>query len=316
MLDDIPGAFKCGHRFHCPQWPAISDWVSTRYSEDQWHVAWTTLGKDWLEHLRSELSGDYAIHESTNFLLLSNQPARQAKRLLEHCEYACQTILRTLDGVARDEGYGKHVVLWFSDMKTYYDYLADFYPEEGEFALSGGVCLNEGYRHMALCQVDDQLPIRTVAHELNHVLLSHLPLPMWLNEGVTQVMEDIVVDASNFFVSPELACEHRNYWNEMTIQQFWDGNSFASPDEGQRLSYHLAQILVRNLMSDYPKQMLKFLASADQADAGNAALQKLCRITLGQRVKQFLGAGDWEPRVDAFRQSGRFALVTVKVLKP
>ncbi len=42
---------------------------------------------------------------------------------------------------------------------------------------------------------------------------------MWLNEGVTQVMEDIVVDASEFLASPEWAREHRDYWNATTIQR-------------------------------------------------------------------------------------------------
>ena len=91
---------------------------------------------------------------------------------------------------------------------------------------------------------------------------------------------------------------HREYWNNDTIHSFWSGDSFYSPDDGQELSYHLSQILYRNLMSDYPTQMRGFLNAANFSDAGNSALLDVCGVSLYDRVVQFLGNGEWSPRAD------------------
>lgn len=237
----------------------------------------------------------YVVTESSEFLLLSKDSAELSDRLLGFCENARRTILETLVDVARDEGFGKHVVLAFEDIENYYDYIADFYPDKGEFALSGGIFLDHGYGHFVICMAYGNEHDRTIAHELNHALIRHLPLPLWLNEGVTQVVEDIVVGSSYFAVDHTTIRRHREYWSGESIHAFWSGSSFFSPDEGQELSYHLSQVLFRNLMSDFPKQISEFLNTAIYRDAGNSALKRLCQTSLGHRVKQFLGEGTWEP---------------------
>ena len=258
-ISSIPNAFDVGHRFVRPNWTVITDWVTARVAADQLNDTWTTLARDWLDQLRRSLPNEYAITESDEFLLLTKSDSRVSNRLLESCEHARRTILETLGEVARDQGYGKHVVIGFADTESYYDYITDFYPEEGEFALSGGMFLDVGYGHFVMCLAYGDQYERTIAHELNHALLRHLPLPLWLNEGVTQVMEDMVIGYSNFSVD-------------------------------------LSQVLFRNLMSDFPRQISKFLNAANYGDAGDAALRQLCRTSLGDRVKQFLGDGDWQAR--------------------
>ena len=73
------------------------------------------------------------------------------------------------------------------------------------------------------------------------------------------------------------------------------GDSFHSPDEGKELSYHLSQVLFRNLMADFPQKIDDLLNTAHYSDAGNQALQQLCKVSLGERVSQFLGEGEWQP---------------------
>ncbi|WP_302118776.1 hypothetical protein [Allorhodopirellula heiligendammensis] len=245
--------------------------------------------------LRETLGDSYLVTESHNFALLARNDARLYSRLLASCEHARRTILETLPNVARDEGYGKHVVLAFADAESYYDYVSDFYPEEGDFAPSGGIFLDQGYGHFAICLAYGSDHERVIAHELNHNLLRHLPLPLWLNEGITQVMEDLVVGSSYFITDHHMVRRHRAYWTREMIDAFWSGDSFFSPDEGQALSYHLAQVLFRNFMSDYPKQVSPVLNAAHYADAGDAAFRQFCGVSLGDRVRQFLGEGNWEP---------------------
>lgn len=294
-LSAIPRAIEKGGRFIKPNWEAVHEWVDGNVPTDQRNAIWTRLAGEWLEALRKTLGDEYAIAESDEFMLVGRTDARLTNRILSSSEHAKRTILKTLPDVARDEGYGKHVVLAFSDMESYYDYISDFYSEEGEFGLSCGVFLDEGYGHFAICLAYGDDYERTIAHELNHNLLRHLPLPLWVNEGVTQVMEDMVLGGSYFSTNHEIVRRHRAYWNPETINAFWSGESFSSPDDGQELSYHLSQVLFRNLMSDFPKHISPFLNSAHYADAGDQALQQFCKTSLADRVEQFLGKGTWAP---------------------
>ena len=41
-----------------------------------------------------------------------------------------------------------------------------------------------------------------------------------------------------------------------------------------------------------------FLNTANFVDAGNSALHDACDVSLGDRVAQFLGDGDWAPHAD------------------
>jgi len=183
-----------------------------------------TLTNQWLEMLREPLGESYVITESQEFALLAINDSRLHNRILASCEHARRTILQTLPAVARDEGYGKHVVLAFADTESYYDFVSDFDPEEGEFALSGGVFLDQGYGHFAICLAYGDDYERVIAHELNHNLLRHLPLPLWLNEGITQVMEEIVVGSSYFSTDHHMVRRHRAYWTREMIDAFWSGD--------------------------------------------------------------------------------------------
>ncbi|WP_442506027.1 hypothetical protein SH528x_004847 [Novipirellula sp. SH528] len=278
-----------------PKWEAIASWVASNVESISLNEYWTQIARDWLARLAQSLPRGYAVLESPEFLLLASDESL-GKRLLSYSERARRIILTTLDGVASNEGHGKHVVLLFADIESYYDYVTDFYPDEGEFALSGGMFLDVGYGHFAVCPAYGDDYERVIAPELNHALLRHLPLPLWLNEGVTQVMEDVVQDSSYFMMDHEILRRHRAYWNAKTIDIFWSGDSFYAPDEGQELSYHLSQVLFRNLMSDYPKAVKEILINANFVDAGNSAFVDSCNMPLAERVAQFLGDGPWAPR--------------------
>lgn len=297
-LISIPNAVETREGMPRPNWPVVSDWVESNVSSSNHGDAWIALAADWLDALGAALPAGYSRIESEEFMLLTNTESSVANRLLNWCENSRTIILDTLSGIARDDGLGKHVVLVFGDSDTYYDYLADFYPDQGEFGLSGGMFLDHGYGHLVLCMnYADQLE-RIIAHEITHALLRHLPMPLWLSEGVTQVVEDTVVGGSYFMIDREMVQRHRRCWNSNTIHSFWSGDCFFSPDEKQNLGYHLSQVLFRNLLTDYPRQVADFLNAAHYSDAGNAALIDACGVTLGDRMVQFLGAGEWNPRTD------------------
>src|SRR5690349_18061838 len=84
---------------------------------------------------------------------------------------------------------GPLVILLFADAETYGLYTSPFNPQEEEIR-SGGMCLRQGYVHVALRPYPLESLQRILLHEMTHACLSHLSLPLWLEEGVTQLAED------------------------------------------------------------------------------------------------------------------------------
>ncbi|MGH8100806.1 MAG: hypothetical protein ACREIW_05880, partial [Chthoniobacterales bacterium] len=194
---------------------------------------------------------------------------------------------------------GKHAVLRFSSEDQYYRYIA-YFDSEGDYAGEGGF-FPRGYMHIAYLRKD--IPgrdRRILVHELTHNMLRPVPLPLWLDEALAILFEnDIAGDRKEALVTPELANEHRNYWNSNTIQEFWRGDSFLKAD-ASKLAYGMARILLDFIVTDIrpaPVEFRDFVLHADRKDAGEAAARDCLGVELSDLVSAFLGPGEWAPRV-------------------
>ncbi len=276
-----------------PDWNEIASRIGDDLSHDELNVAWSKECNDWLEAVSNEYGSDYHIHNSNNFSLLSKESERYVLVFSEFLERTLHRIMKTLDGIAIDEGYGKHVAIIFADIDQYYDYVLMFYPEEGVFGFSSGMYLNEGYGHFVFPTQDISYAEPIAVHELTHACLAHLSIPTWLNEGIAVLMEDVLA-GNHLYLDKEIVAKHEKYWNEESIQGFWSGDSFYSSDEGQELSYNLAHVLVRNLSKDY-KVFREFANDANFQDSGEAACMEHFGSSLQNYVEVFLGNGNWVP---------------------
>lgn len=276
-----------------PDWNEVALRIGDSLDHEDLHSEWSKECEKWLESIVSELGKDYRVEKSPNFSIMSNESERYVHVFSEFLERTLKRILSTLDGIASDKGYGKHVAMIFQDIDQYYEYVGMFFPAEGEFGLSSGMYINEGYGHFVFPsqEIDYIEPI--AVHELTHACLAHLPIPLWLNEGIAVLMEDVLA-GNRLFLDKEMAQRHQKYWNEETIQGFWSGESFVAIDEGQELSYHLAHILTRNISQDFTA-FAKFSNSANYEDAGKMAAQEFLGLSLTQIVGSFLGEGSWQP---------------------
>jgi hypothetical protein len=292
-LEQIPGAVEVRIGMPRVDWHVVWAWIEKNVPEERQLPAWEEFSKSWLELLRDALGGNYVVKESEHFMLLGDCTAEANQLVLSWCEHYRRRILQILTGVSTYDPSAKRPILFFHDRPTYLDYVMDLYPVEGEFADSGGMFMGHGLPHVALWGFNSDTRERTIAHELTHAAMADLPLPSWLNEGVTRVVEDVLLDQSHFWINSEIAREHRTYWNPKTIQAFWSGESFHHPGDVQRLSYSLAEVLVRNLASDHPGKLPALLNAAEASDAGEQALREICKTTLAARVSQFLGPGEW-----------------------
>jgi hypothetical protein len=280
--------------FPRPDWSTIATAIETQPMEN-WNELWTDRAREWVEAIGATLGGAYQLTESETFLVLSAQDKRYVNLLSGFMERARRKILTSLDGIALDDGYGKHVALIFDEQEPYYEYMSYHYPPEGEFALSSGVFLNTDYGHFAFPYLHLSEAEATSAHELTHACLRHIPIPLWLNEGLAVTMEGDICGHHLPRMDSERFNMHAAYWNASTIQEFWSGHAFNRPDEGSGLSYELANQCVRALARDY-KLFSSFANAAVHDDAGEAAAVATFGCGLSALITGFFGDGDWTPQ--------------------
>jgi len=281
-----------------PRWNELSNAIEACLPEERWNEAFTQAALIWAERNRDVVGAPYGVLETDNFIILSPERPRIRKDLGRLMEQALKAIRHHLRGTPQlDKGHGKQVLFVFNDSDLYYQYLAHFYPE-GEHPMSGGVYLSgEGYGHMVLPSAERDVIRNTLIHELTHACLSHLSLPMWIDEAVAMWMEDKLL-GNGLHLDRELYQWHQQTWDPDTIQFFWIGAAWSLPELSE-LSYSLAQVLWRKIETDLdaPQElMVEFIAKAQKSDGGEAAFQELFDHSLRDLVADFLGPGEWAPR--------------------
>jgi hypothetical protein len=290
-LDAIEGALQDDQKFPRPQWKIIHAWIKQHVAADDLPSAWEELAFDWLTAVTNRLGGNYSVNRSRNFLLLTSRKPHAIRSILETSEVATQHLVRWLGPIAEKRGHGPHVVMDFATVEQYYDYISYFYPANSETAGSSGVFLGRGYQHIAIPPSNWMQD--TLIHELTHNRLVHLPLPLWLEEGIAVTMERKIGGRKGGTLDRELQRKHHQYWSSETIPAFWNGRSFKNPDgEISHLSYSLAEILVDLMVQEFPNFM-EFVGRANGKDAGQAAAKEVFDVTLNDIASAFLGPGEW-----------------------
>lgn len=282
-------------RFSRPDWKQLHERIDAeRPTPERRHSFWTEQGREWVHALRAAFGADkFTGYESPNFWLVSSQPEATNRRLIGWAEETRKMVLRAVEIDAAEHLFGKCPILILPDLDHYYEYLSAYLPD-GDHALSGGVYLNYGYGHFVFTFHDFSQAQAVLAHELAHALVGHLPLPLWLNEGVAQLSE-MSVTGRDPCPYEQLRETSDTYWDEETIQDFWSGHGFNRQDEGPLHSYHLAKVLTGWLAKDR-KRFIPFLNEARFDDAGDAALRRHYGFSLGELASDYLGDGPWEPK--------------------
>ena len=300
--DRPPLAFKSGATLPVVDWKAMRALQPPTVDKVALEAFWTGLARDWLEALRAALGPRYAIQESGHFLMLAPLEDSRTKVTLDFAERARKGILEILDGVAAGNFSGKVCLLVFEDEDRYYQYISNYYDKDGEYALSGGMFLQQGYGHFVFVQDEMASMEPTIVHELTHCLLQHLPLPAWLNEGTAVNTERRICPPAGrpLYTPEEMQARHVKFWNESTIQEFWSGKSWLRPDEANELSYDLARNFALLACEDFDA-FRAFANVADAADAGNAAAVKHLGYPVARLAEAVLGEGPWDPDPDSWK---------------
>lgn len=269
-------------------WEKVSDCVERLETEEKRSHTWGLIEHGWLKHMRDALGHGYRISESEQAIVLSSLTNSSAKVTLNYLERTNKRILQVLDGVAELPSWGKDILIIFDDDDAYYRYASYHYPDSGEFAFSSGMYINGGCGHYITQKHDLHVIEPIIAHEATHGCLGHLPIPVWLNEGLAVNMEiRLTGKKSSDWTPDQLRSKHLNFWGTQEIQDFWSGASFTRTDDGNVLSYDLARILVEQFSAD-SDSFKAFILSANKNDAGNLAARQHLNIDLASSVCAFM----------------------------
>jgi hypothetical protein len=308
-LAALPSAFTMDNGFSYLNGADVHELINSKVAEPEQGRAWQDVVAQWLDRLCSDLGGNYVVRESGRFELLSCLSERRANLLFEISEQTLDAISEELGKAAWMMGPGQYPIVAFRDEVEYRRYLRHYHPRgytEQMVADTEGICLREGYVHIALPSRTLQESKRMLAHELTHATTAHLPIPTWLSEGLAMYVERTVVGDPSISVGHELINDLRAFWTEKNIQTFWSGVSFFAPGISNELSYEFAEILFRYVLKS-GKDLIGFLQAASYKDAGQSAAINLLDMDLNDAVVEFLGPGEWRPNPMAIVESWKAA---------
>ena len=277
-LPPFDDAFEVTAGYPRPRWDALWGWVNANVCEQEQHDAVCRIERMWLRRLASHLGGGYALAESPNFFLLSEPNAGAPDTFLGMAETSLGLVRDALEEGPGQDAPGKIPVLLFTEDDDYYDYISQFFPD-GNYGRLSGVCIREGDVHIAL-RCPDEWARRTFVHELVHACLADRDLPVWLEEGVVEVVTRRVTDEPPAHLDSLGRDRHYAFWSWHGLTSFWAGTSFGRPDELQGLSYELAEALVRLINAENPSAFDEYLRVATHADSGESA----ARACLGRSL--------------------------------
>lgn len=278
-------------------WQAVTQWLDGIPSAELQAQGWANCEIAWLQHLRAALGDHYVLRQQGEALLLSSLEPSVAEATLAYMSKTLRRIQRILDGIVQVPEWGKDILIVVDDNASYYQYVAHYYPD-GEFATSSGMHISAGCSHFVTMKADlhDIEPV--IAHEMTHGCLSHLPIPLWLNEGLAVNTEKRVSRSpGSLYTVQEIQQKHLRYWGAREIQEFWSGHSFLRTDDGNLLSYDLAQKIVEHLAADWDR-FKRFVLAANAIDGGASAMLEEFNLDLGEVAAAIIGrdlSPDWTP---------------------
>ncbi|MCB9850744.1 MAG: hypothetical protein H6817_08565 [Phycisphaerales bacterium] len=288
-LKDIPDAIAHAEGFPRLRWDYLQSWLDANVSDVSRPDVEMEAVYQWLERLADELGEAFWINSAKHCVLLTSQSEPSGDDLLRFAEQVVEHLLRVLDLEPTGGDAMKHVIIRLDSVESYYSYLAYHYPE-GEYGGSSGVFINDGLHHIVFHRTPHGIDERIMAHELCHAELASFDVPLWVQEGIAQIVERQVTRVYDAPLNHEAATALREHWQRSGLDAFWSGASFSAPGDAQGFSYLLAQILVSVLIADHKPTFLDFLYDADPADAGDAAAREHFGKSLADIAAGFLGS--------------------------
>lgn len=261
--------FTTLHGIPQPDWGAAEMWLARQPGpESQRPNLKRAIAAAWLDEVRDALTIDHRRWRHAQVEGLGPLEDRGAVIVAEAADRSIGIIEKALLPIRGQSPMPPIAVIGLRSLDDYYSFIAREFSE-GDHATSGGVYLNTGpecFPVLVFPMPRAGDPESVIAHELTHHALHGYGLPLWVEEGITQMMEERVTGASHFRLNQEMADRHTEFWDEAGFERLLSGESFGSPHEDeQELAYHLSQWAVRGMLSSQSARFFAFArACADQ----------------------------------------------------
>lgn len=279
-------------KYPFPFWAKIRAWMKLEVPPEKQRETWNELAREWMNGIGAKFSEPMRLHESQHFILNAPQSYAHAIACLRQLEDYRARIVQSLGPLCGPEWGSKSAVIVTPSPDDFTTYILE-YHHDGAFARPGGVYLNRGFGHFVVPNGTLTQHSGTLAHELCHALIGTRDMPMWLNEAVTQDIESQITGRNRYTLDREIIQDHQAYWTDERLKSFWRGESFSFPDEGNRLSYHLARFLLNAVLQHGKALTVEFILAAKRADAGFEAARSVLKIELRDVVFGLLGKSPW-----------------------
>lgn len=278
-------------------WPSPGVLAGREPHEPGLHAFHTAAAQAWLQRLCLRLAPGYRIDEGQRALLLSPENLGDARLLLKIADDTLRRVPEVLQRLARQPALGKLPIVLMASEEEYLHYVSRLHPDGGEYGVSGGMFTEAGRPHIVTAAHRFDLFERVLAHEVAHLCLRTLRLPLWLDEGIAvHAEEQLLGPAPSLYRPKQLQAMHARYWTAERMQALWQGRIFHAPDDGQLLGYDLARQIVALMSRPDFDTFARFAERARRDDAGAAAARAVLGTPLQHYVAAIVGEGDWRPQ--------------------
>ena len=136
-----------------------------------------------------------------------------------------------------------------------------------------GICFSGAFPHIVMHNFT-RFQLRLVfVHELNHAVLQKLPIPNWIQEGLSHYFESRLLSMANMRFRADADVGRNRLWREIGIADFWNGAVFY--DGRAPTGYVLATKMISRLLKRETDLFTRFMLKANRRDAGDAACKEV-----------------------------------------
>lgn len=253
-------------------WDAAEDWI-TRQSEYENHsLLRRAIASYWLQEFAS--SAPFSATHWRSGIIEGLAPANtEGTNLRLSTERTLRIIHSTLLKIRGSTPLSPVALLAFPSQDSFITFHANLVPEDTTSMMPGGVYFagRDGWFPTLILDMKAGDPRSIVAHELTHHALSECHLPMWIEEGLTQMMEERAAGRAPLLLNAEEIARHRLHWRSTGFEDHLSSAGFHSPDgEVSQRSYELAEWTTRLLLTQRPGDFFRFARSCRTLAASDA----------------------------------------------
>jgi len=302
---DLSDAFEIRYGIPQPKWVQVLDALG----DDP--IQWEPFLREWSNHAAVAFGSNGLVYRTERAIIVTDLAEKDAERTVRVVRSAVDLIEHLCLPSDHQDRRWPRLFFVVEDEERYYDFAAggieavealqesdatsheqasfeDAQPAE-EIA-SAGMCFQDGYVHILAGYRRNDYFATTIAHEFTHAVNASRQLPLWLDEGLAEVMAARFMYGKRYqdnFVLDRLQWRDTvGVWKRNGFDSLWSGEAFRDLDLSYA-AYDLVPRLTINLLERCGEAGFRaLLESGPWEDQGDSAIQSVT----GQSLSDFANA--------------------------